>query len=140
MSDDDDRPHGMAFPIDPTALFEAITGARKQHERAHMEAERRSMTVDNFFDSLSAEQLLALRYILNAGKPNRMSQFFDGQAYALLRWKHGVDPDSGVDPLKALVDAAMKADEDDPAPAAAKTESDDTADTGDAGEADGSDD
>lgn len=105
---DDDMPRGMAFPIDPAALFEVITGHRKQHERAHMEADRRTMSVDNFMESLTPEQLLALRYVLNAGKPTKIMQFFDGQAYALLKWKHGVDPHTGDDPFTKLMEESGK--------------------------------
>lgn len=71
------------------------------HDRFRMEGLATMNELSEFLDSLNVKQLTALRKILNMPK---LLDFFDGQAYILLRRVHGVDPDTGKSPEEALAE------------------------------------
>lgn len=86
----------------PEGMKEFLDGMVSQHQQQHMTAESRMMAVDDLFDSLSVEQLLSLRWILNCRSPKSSNQYFDGMAHAMLKHKYHVDPSTGQDPFASL--------------------------------------
>lgn len=109
MNDDDrddenSEPRGFAFEMAGGALSQMFNSARAQHQQEHMAAEDRMMQVDEFLSQLTPTQLICLRYILSLEPAAETNQFFDGQAHALLRFVHQVDPMTGKDQFKELVE------------------------------------
>lgn len=91
-SDDGGLPPGL-----PPLLGGLIQMEQEAHDRAHMSADQTRMELYAFLDSLSKEQLLSLRLVLNL--PHRMIDAVDGMVIAHLRLIHKVDPESGEDLL-----------------------------------------
>jgi hypothetical protein len=106
MTDDEheDEPQAYSFQVGPGGLADVFNSMREEHQKEHMAAEDRQMQVDNFMAGLSPEQLVILRYILNLEPPNETNQYFDGQAHALLKFVHHVDPMTGRDEFAQLAE------------------------------------
>jgi len=68
----------------------------REHDTAHAQAEDSYLSAMRWLDSLDAEGLMALRWILMspADEAHSNNRFFDGQVVQLLRAK-GVDPRNG---------------------------------------------
>lgn len=94
MPDDpnNDGDHGpMGFPL-PREIVEQMVS---QHDRMHMAHDELVANIDNFFDTLSIEQLITFRRILCHDPKSAWNQYFDGMAYQVLRLGHKVNPDTG---------------------------------------------
>lgn len=94
------------FESVPPAIIAGLLGERQEaHDRRVMRARDNTTRIHEFLDGLSVDQLLALRIILNQSGPEETNQFFDGMVVSLLRLIHKVDPESGEDPAKKLLES-----------------------------------
>lgn len=93
MSSDEKHPN-------PLEMLMAAIG--HNHDECEMRADAIEVEICAFLDGLTVPQLLTLRRLLNVAKPELL-QFFDGQAYSVLRLTHGVDPDTGKSPEDVLL-------------------------------------
>ncbi len=92
----DEEPHGFAF------AFPVPEAVRSAHERHRMEAEDLSARAYRLVDTLTPDQLIGLRFILNQDSESAMNNYWDGRVVAILRRVHGVDPLTGLTPLETL--------------------------------------
>jgi hypothetical protein len=88
---------------DDTPFTEILGSLGHDIDRRRMEHASTTLEIYEFLDSLSPQQLVAFRKILNMPK---LLDYFDGMAHALLRRVHGVDPDTGRSVEDALVEIA----------------------------------
>ena len=115
MSDDDstehsdcpDGPHahgpdGAPIPV-PDAIVAMLTGDPAARDAARMRRDAAMGEMHDWLTSLPVEQLMLVRQLLNM--PRKMTQFYDGQVYMLLREVRGVNPDTGQDVHAALEEA-----------------------------------
>ena len=104
MTDDDHEEdheiHGISIPLPGLRNLLAQTSA--QHEREHMEGMSTQQQIYGLLDSLTVEQLLALRVMLGIDSKSAMCNYFEGQVVSILRLVHGVDPATGLTPQEAL--------------------------------------
>jgi len=98
---DDDQPALRFVHVD----LDELRQARARHEMAQQE---RVQAVARFLDGLDVDQLLALRTILIQPQAEHANMFFDGQCVALLRARHGVDPDTGQSLEAALAEVVAE--------------------------------
>lgn len=94
--DHDDGPHGFAFAVPIPA---AAVAAR---ERRQMEAQDLAAGAYRLVESMTPDQLMGLRWILNQDHDSASNNYWDGMCVALLRSVHHVDPTTGLDPIAAL--------------------------------------
>jgi hypothetical protein len=116
VADDDDTPDfvGGAIPLPP----ELIAAISHRHDQTHMRAEEREARLFRVLEKLDAESLLAWRSVLNAGSPKTayaMNQYVDGLVVSQLKYRLGVDPNTGEDPMEKLLrEQKQQQDEDKP--------------------------
>ncbi len=87
-----------AVPIPVPGEFLEMLASPDERDRRRMQGEELRQRVTNFLDTATAEQLLALRVILNMGRGDAAglsNEFFDGQIVTILRVVHQVNPDTG---------------------------------------------
>lgn len=78
--------HTFAVPLD---------AVMRQHDRGQQAAEMWTLRMLNFIDSLSVDQVIVLRRILNMDSDSAWNMYWDGQLAAILRLVHHVDEFTG---------------------------------------------
>ena len=108
QGDEHDHHHVHGIPVAiPAEIAHAIAHGQSA-ARARMED--RYNTMMRWLEALDVEGLMSLRYILagDADGAYGNNRQFDGMVVMLLRGK-GVDPDTGIDPAKELLEKAAAA-------------------------------